>query len=679
MLKHHVLLWLVLFCWPNTIVARPAKLSYVDSGACCFVADGKGNSFIVSPSGTTKSIVVSKVDSNGDLVSRSEVELKITAVLWAAAVDPQGHLWIAGKVLLTPAWSVGLLLELAATGAEVLSMTTLGGQDPLGGTEIHAIAFDPAGNCYVAGSTTQVDFPLTSGSYVDKTPVVDGAPLRAYRGFVAKLKREGQDARSPSIVYSTLLGGTEQPVFVDISALAVHGDGIVTVAGVTSSPDFPTTTGAFRNTFAVGPGLVFVTRLNAEGSGLLWSTFVGPGSALPVRLGVDSMGNPVLSGATADPLYPTTAAAVQPRFQGQPGYYHIFLSKLDSSGSRMLFSTFYGLGSSPSTPRIDGNGDIWLTATADDASSVVLAPNSLTLGRSAIAQFSADGSKVLFSELLPSGVAGKDLSLNPDGSMTIAGNGFVIYQSRSAPSGLSILGVTDSAGLVVTKSMAPGEYISIFGTDLGPLAGVGMELDATGRIARTLAGTQVVINGAPVPLLYVSSNQINALAPYRMEVGTQPTLKVVTAADSSQTLPLDVVRAQPNIFTIRNADGSVNSRSHPAPVGSTVTVFVSGAGALDMQFPDGTLTAVPTPSPALSVSATVGCSLGRLLQSALVRASSASSVAGVEVNMLRAQFQIPEGIWTSTGCSLQVVIDHSVVQGTPVGIRSEATVLFLIP
>jgi uncharacterized protein (TIGR03437 family) len=206
-----------------------------------------------------------------------------------------------------------------------------------------------------------------------------------------------------------------------------------------------------------------------------------------------------------------------------------------------------------------------------------------------------------------------------------------------------------------------------------------MELDATGRIARALAGTQVLINGTPVPLLYVSSNQINALAPYGMEVGTQATLKVVTAADSSQTLPFDVVRAQPNVFAIRNADGSVNSSSRPASVGSTVTVFVSGAGTLDMQFPDGTLTAVPTPSPALSVSATVGCSVGRLLQSALARASSASSVAGIEVNMLRAEFQIPEGIWTSAGCSLQMIMDHSVVQGTPVGIRSEATVLYLIP
>ena len=452
----------------------------------------------------------------------------------------------------------------------------------------------------------------------------------------------------------------------------------MTVAGIaTLSADFPTTAGAFQNKFTARGQMVFVTRLNSEGSRLVWSTFVGPGSGMPLRLSLDSTGDPVLSGATEYPLYPVTAGAVQPRFGGEAGYSHLFLTKLDSTGAHLIFSTFYGLGSSPSTPRVDEQGNIWMTATVDDAASVVLAPNSLSLGRSAVAQFSADGSKVLFSELLPSGVAGKELALNPDGSMTIAGNGFVIHQPRAVPSGLSILGVADSAGSVVTKSMAPGEYISVFGTGLGPVAGAGMEVDSDGRIARTLAGTQVLINGIPTPLLYVSSNQINALVPYGVEVGTQVSLNVVTGADSSQTLPFGVVRAQPNIFSVRNADGSLNSPSRPASIGSAITVFVSGAGMLDSQLPDGTIASSPAPAPALSVGAIIGCAFGSHFLNGLAQASSAAGIPGIEVNMLRAEFRVPEGILTGGPCSIQMLLDASVITGIPIGTRSATTILYL--
>lgn len=685
MLRPNFLFWLVLLCLTSAVSAQKAKLSYVDSSACCLVSDGRGNSFVITSGSSSTHISVAKFDTKGDLVSRSEIDLKAVIVPFAGAVDAQGRLWIAGKVAATQPFNgstIGLLLQLDPTGAEVLSQSTIGGQDRPGGTEIHAIAFDQLGNCYVAGITSQIDFPLTPGSFMDKTPVADGAPLRAYRGFVAKLKIGGQGAAPFSITYSTLLGGgaatsAQPPPFIDISALAVDKDGIVTVAGITTSADFPTTAGVFQNKFTGSGQMVFLTRLNSEGSRLVWSTFVGPGSGLPLHLSLDSTGDPVFSGTTADPLYPVTAGAVQRRFFGEAGYNHLFLTKLDSTGARLIFSTFYGLGSSPSTPQVDEQGNIWMTATLDDAASVVLAPNSLSLGRSAIAQFSADGSKVLFSELLPSGVAGKELALNPDGSMTIAGNGFVLHQPRAVPSGLSILGVADSAGSEVTKSMAPGEYISIFGTGLGPVAGAAMEVDSDGRIARILTGTQVLINGIAAPLLYVSSNQINALVPYGVEVGTQLSLKVVTAADSSQTLPFGVVRAQPNIFSVRNADGSPDSLSRPASIGSAITVFVSGAGTLDSQLPDGTVASSPAPAPAVSVAAIIGCSVGKLPQRALVTALSAASVPGIEVNMLRADFQVPEGILIRLLCTIQILLDASVVTGIPIGIRSTPTILYL--
>src|ERR1019366_8474013 len=87
---------------------------------------------------------------------------------------------------------------------------------------------------------------------------------------------------------------------------------------------------------------------------------------------------------------------------------------------------------------------------------------------SRIAELAPDGTSVLFSELLSNGAAGQDLVLNPDGSLTVAGpakaaglnvpNGFVLRLPRGTPTGVSILGMADSAVNAVTGRVAPGEY-----------------------------------------------------------------------------------------------------------------------------------------------------------------------------------------------------------------------------
>ncbi|MGA2880200.1 MAG: hypothetical protein ABSG13_14730 [Bryobacteraceae bacterium] len=147
----------------------------------------------------------------------------------------------------------------------------------------------------------------------------------------------------------------------------------------------------------------------------------------------------------------------------------------------------------------------------------MLHPNSLNLGGSLIAELAPDGSSVPFSELLSNGVAGQDLVLNPDGSLLVDGTaqsvglgvstGFVLRLPRGAPSGVSILSVADSAVNAMTGTVAPGEFLSIYGTGLGPAVGVGMQVDPSGVIANSLGGTQVSIDGILAPLLYASANQ----------------------------------------------------------------------------------------------------------------------------------------------------------------------------
>jgi len=109
---------------------------------------------------------------------------------------------------------------------------------------------------------------------------------------------------------------------------------------------------------------------------------------------------------------------VQPKLAGSP--YSGFLSKFDSTGSTLLFSTYYGLLSHISPPRVDAQGNIWLSGATTDAGSLVLAPNSVVLGNSLIAEIAPDASRVLFSALLPNGVTSQDLQVNPDSTIPAA-------------------------------------------------------------------------------------------------------------------------------------------------------------------------------------------------------------------------------------------------------------------
>jgi Beta-propeller repeat len=119
----------------------------------------------------------------------------------------------------------------------------------------------------------------------------------------------------PVLTYSTYLGGSadERPIWSDID-----GSGNFYVTGVTSSPDFPTTSGGYQPKYR-GNDDVFVTKLNPAGSGLVWSTYIG-GDSFDVAIGldVDRAGNVVVTGETGSTDYPTTEGAYQRDRRGKP-------------------------------------------------------------------------------------------------------------------------------------------------------------------------------------------------------------------------------------------------------------------------------------------------------------------------------------------------------------------------
>ncbi len=658
---------LLTLCLPA--VRAQTTLSNIAFSPCCIAPDGHGGNFVISGgSGANGSapttISVAKMDSGGNVVSQFAFQPGPDSTAAAAAVDPEGNLWIVGRTLSSLAVSyppiVGLIAKLDSTGTQLLYSGQFGGNDPHGYTNINSIVFDANGNLYLGGSTFQSDFPLTAGSFMSQfgtAPPPAGCTWSSAPpyGFVSKLTPVSHFSAPYTLVYSTLLGGQRLPPgpcgfppSSAVTALAVDANAVVTAGGVTQTTDFPVTSGAYQTQYQgqTNNGNVFITRLNASGSGLVWSTLFGA----PVATGFDNMllsgvavdagGDVVVAGSTNAPSVPVTAGALQAQFASPQnvdvGTANGFVAKVDSTGSRLLFSTYYGMDNSLAAPRLDAQGNIWITASVFDPASVPVPPGSLTLGGSLIAELAPDGSSVLFSELLPNGVAGQDLVLNPDGSLTAVGashaaglnlsNGFVLRLPRGKPTGVAVLGVADSAANVVTDAVAPGEFLSIYGTGLAP-------------------GTAVSINGVPAPLLYAADGQINALVPYEIAGEQQVNLTITTSLGTSQTGPLRVVAAQPVILAVLNPDGSVNSYRNPAPAGALVTFLVSGAGVLNPALPDGTIAPSPAPAPVSPVLVDFTYDLPSILVPIIGQASItpayAAAIPGAVVNLLKIDTAVP--------------------------------------
>jgi len=243
--------------------------------------------------------------------------------------------------------------KLNATGTGLLYSTFLGAfdSDDVG----NDITVDDFGHAYVAGQTISTQFPTTPLAY-QKTCKLDSSGICETDIFVTKLNAAGT-----GLLYSTYLGGTG---FDTSYALAVDGAGNAYLTGFTVSADFPTTLGAFQTSFGgSGPafgGDAFVTKLDAAGSGLIYSTYLG-GSDSEVGDGikVDPLGNAYVTGWTFSTDFPTA----NPLQVVNAGNSDLFVTKLNPAGSALVYSTYLGgsnLDQGTSTIGIDGAGNAYV-------------------------------------------------------------------------------------------------------------------------------------------------------------------------------------------------------------------------------------------------------------------------------------------------------------------------------
>ena len=188
------------------------------------------------------------------------------------------------------------------------------------------LAADNSGHVWMTGTTANPCLPATPGAFETKIPDPNGS------GFVVKFDTNKTPATS--IVYSTYFGGSADSIGIDSSANAY-------VTGTTTA-SFP-----HGASFGSGTPIVFVAKLNAAGSGLLFSTLLhGGGGGFPgVRLALDSAHNVYVAGpATAG--FPTTTGAfrrgpIGTSCAGAPCK-DSFVTKLSPGGGTLLYSTFLG-------------------------------------------------------------------------------------------------------------------------------------------------------------------------------------------------------------------------------------------------------------------------------------------------------------------------------------------------
>ncbi|MFX0064328.1 MAG: SBBP repeat-containing protein, partial [Candidatus Hermodarchaeota archaeon] len=216
--------------------------------------------------------------------------------------------------------------KLNATGNGLIFSTFLGGNADEWGFKI---ALDSQGNSYVIGTTYSSDFPITIPSYQ--------STLRGYSdAFITKLNATGT-----GLVFSTFLGGNDYDLGRDI---AVDNSENCYLLGMTFSTDFPIENG-YQNTHDGVSFDLFVTKLNATGTGLIYSTYLGGNEDEFGRgLALDSGGNVYLTGETWSENYPTTANAYQntsiDEGVGISFIQDAFVTKLNSTGNGLIFSTF---------------------------------------------------------------------------------------------------------------------------------------------------------------------------------------------------------------------------------------------------------------------------------------------------------------------------------------------------
>ncbi|MDR3699623.1 MAG: SBBP repeat-containing protein [Candidatus Sulfopaludibacter sp.] len=512
------------------------------------------------------------------------------------ALDTGGNAYVAGNAGAIPVTagafqtsstgSYGFLAKFSAQGA-LNYATYLGGP---GGSYASAVAVDLFGNAYVAGYTFATSFPGAPGGGAQ--PFNRGSE----DAFVAKVNPAGS-----ALSYFTFLGGSGNDF---ANSISLDSNFNAYVAGGTTSGDFYVTDGALQTSYSLTPS-PFLAKLNAGGSQLLYSTYLG--SARPVYqygLAVDAGGNAYVAGTTADSLataaaaqnsLPNTSALFQTTNSGaswsafdgglggtpaaispDPQNEGFIVAATDlgifrttnngASWTRLILGTFVGLSRSPA------NSSVLYASTGTQV--FYSTNNGVTWS---ITQNRAVASAIILADPLNANTAyavtsGQAISKTTDGGTTwttLAGPGtFTVDSFVAAPNGTLFL----DTNLGVFASADHGASWAPMNTGLAPLAGV------VNGLTVSAANSLVLYRSAGTPTIYSSADGGATWAPVS---GSLPYNAGALAASATNAavvyaLPLSSTTA-PAVFSNPYVSSDGGATWNPAGTGlgtSAVTGIV---------------------------------------------------------------------------------------------------------
>jgi hypothetical protein len=334
------------------------------------------------------------------------------------AVDSAGSAYVTGQTNSTdfpmsnarqPVYGGGtndvFVVKLDPTGTSLVYSTYLGGSSLDRG---NAIEVDSTGSAFVTGATYSPNFPVVNSLQ----------PYRNGDAFVARLTPDGS-----ALVYSTFLGGTGNNE--EGRDIVLDGQGNAYVAGVTNSSDFPRVA-PFQAVYGGGNSDAFVTRLNAAGTALAYSTFLGGGGTDAANgVAVDSQGSAYVTGRTSSANFPM-ANAFRAGFGGADD---AFVTRLSATGSMLVYSTYLGGASldAGNGIAVDEAGSAHVVGETMSDNFPVASPIDPILGfgnEGFVARLNAAGSGLVFSTFL--GGTGIDraqgVALDGSGNVYVTGD-----------------------------------------------------------------------------------------------------------------------------------------------------------------------------------------------------------------------------------------------------------------
>ncbi|AXC11964.1 Cell surface protein [Acidisarcina polymorpha] len=350
--------------------------------------------------------------------------------------------------------------KLAAGGSTLVYSFLIASSIPGGG----AITVDRHGSAYITGIyggpfSTAGPYPTTPGAYLTSIPAADNNVGYA---FVTKINPEGT-----GFDYSTYLGGPQKSQMTYAGstaglAIAVNDAGEAYVAGRTSFVSFPTTPGAFqsvnKNILTSDGSNGFITKLNAAGSGLIYSTYLGgtssgsgflePGDEI-TTIALDHEGNAYVAGQATSHDFPVTPGALQTVNTSQE-LYTGFISKMNPTGTALVYSTYLGgtatqltgmvTGTTIAALAIDDSKHVFVTGATGSTNFPVtpgafqtttnVLPGSYQATNAFLSELSETGSSLLYSTYLgghpppqdyPAGDAATGIALDGSGHAFIVG------------------------------------------------------------------------------------------------------------------------------------------------------------------------------------------------------------------------------------------------------------------